>query len=317
MLGATAERAHGLIQRLLDRTRVSQEELERPTLITTPKVILQTLLPLLITPPGIVLFTAFLLLMAWGFQGNLHIIRGIEALESLGLPLFWAGWGGTGSDPAMRDQVIPGLAWDQELICFVAGVGLLVVLPALIIRFVLHRPLSDFGLGLPPRNRRLFAFTSALGLGLISLPAFLLAAGDSDMQAEYPLFRGAFVSDGDFLLYELAYLLFFVTIEFVFRGYLLFGLFSLKDSDISPPATGIPGPLFFGYTAILIAMLSYTAWHLGKPQLELWGTIPWGLATGAIALASRSILPIIIVHWSLNVFLDLAIRSNWSLSSLF
>jgi hypothetical protein len=69
----------------------------------------------------------------------------------------------------------------------------------------------------------------------------------------------------------------------------------------------------FGYYAVLISMLSYTAWHLGKPQLELWGTVPWGLATGTIALISRSILLLILVHWGLNAFLDLAIREGWTL----
>lgn len=40
----------------------------------------------------------------------------------------------------------------------------------------------------------------------------------------------------------------------------------------------------FGYYAILISMLSYTAWHLGKPSLELFSTLIWGRA----AAPSRS-----------------------------
>jgi membrane protease YdiL (CAAX protease family) len=58
-------------------------------------------------------------------------------------------------------------------------------------------------------------------------------------------------------------------------------------------------------------MLSYTAWHLGKPLPELWGTLVWGLAAGAVALASQSIVPIILVHWLLNVWLDLLIWKRW------
>ena len=41
----------------------------------------------------------------------------------------------------------------------------------------------------------------------------------------------------------------------------------------------------FGYYAILLSMLSYTAWHLGKPLPELWGTLVWGLVAGTIVLA--------------------------------
>jgi membrane protease YdiL (CAAX protease family) len=63
----------------------------------------------------------------------------------------------------------------------------------------------------------------------------------------------------------------------------------------------------FGNYALLISMLAYTAWHAGKPLLELWGTLPWGLLAGVIALATRTIWPIIIVHWLLNVFLDVVI----------
>jgi membrane protease YdiL (CAAX protease family) len=56
-------------------------------------------------------------------------------------------------------------------------------------------------------------------------------------------------------------------------------------------------------------MLSYTAWHLGKPLPEVWGTLVWGLATGTIALATGTIWPIIIVHWLLNIVLD--VRLAW------
>jgi len=34
---------------------------------------------------------------------------------------------------------------------------------------------------------------------------------------------------------------------------------------------------YFGRYALMIQMLSYTAWHLGKPLPELWGTVVWGL----------------------------------------
>ncbi len=283
---------------LVRRTEVTERELERPNLWTVVKLVVQTVL----RPVGIVLLSSFLLIMVWGQHGGLQLLNKV-----------WDGWRGPGSDPDARDRIIPGVSWDQEWISFAAGFLLLVVIPALVIRLRFRRPLSDYGLGLPPPNRRVFAIVSALALVVIGVPTFLLVADDPEMRATYPLFRGSLASNSDFAIYELGYLLFFVTIEFIFRGYLLFGLFNLRDSEVPQPVARVSGALVFGYNAILISMLSYTAWHLGKPLPELWGTLLWGLGTGAIALVARSILLIILVHWELNVFLDLAIREGWSL----
>jgi membrane protease YdiL (CAAX protease family) len=69
--------------------------------------------------------------------------------------------------------------------------------------------------------------------------------------------------------------------------------------------------VIFGYYSIFVSMLSYTAWHLGKPVPEVWSTLLWGVMTGTIALATRSIWHIIFVHWSLNVMMDLVIWKGW------
>jgi membrane protease YdiL (CAAX protease family) len=58
-------------------------------------------------------------------------------------------------------------------------------------------------------------------------------------------------------------------------------------------------------------MLAYTAWHLGKPLPELWGTLVWGPAASAIVLATHSIWPIVLVHWLLNVWMDLVSWQGW------
>jgi hypothetical protein len=60
----------------------------------------------------------------------------------------------------------------------------------------------------------------------------------------------------------------------------------------------------------VISMLSYTAWHLGKPLPELWGTLVWGLLAGTIALASGTIWHLVAIHWLLNVLLDYAIYAE-------
>ncbi len=275
---------------------LTQAELERPGVGTVLKLIYNTVVRLFHDPIGMVLGSTFILLMLWGPQGTLNLV-----------PLVWSGWHGPGSDPSTRARVIPGVPWDQEWLSYLAGFVLVVLVPILLIKFIYRQDLRDYGLGLPERDRWGLALLSATMLVVVSLPAFYLSTRDPGMRATYPLYRGPFASVGAFAVYEAGYLLFFVAIEFVFRGYLLFGLFHARDRDALPGTNGVPGTFVFGYYAILISMLSYTAWHLGKPVPELWGTLVWGLATGTVVLATRSIWPVVAAHWLLNVFLDAVI----------
>jgi membrane protease YdiL (CAAX protease family) len=169
--------------------------------------------------------------------------------------------------------------------------------------------LAEYGLALPGPGRRKFAWLSALLLFFGCLPGFILATRDPQMRAVYPLCR-TLESLGQLAVYEAGYLLFFVAIEFIFRGYLIFGLYRVKDAGPAGGIAGEEGPLVFGYYSILISMLSYTAWHLGKPPLETWGTLFWGLVAGTVVLISRSIWPIVAVHYLLNVFMDFRIWST-------
>ncbi len=290
-------RAEDRLPRLLP---TPEQELEGPSLKTLLKLIYNTLAWLFHDPAGMVLGSTFLLLMLWGPHGNLEL-----------LGLVWKGWGGPGSSTVGRVPIIPGVPWDREWISFGGGMILLVLIPILLIKLVYKQDLRDYGLGLPSKDRWGLALLSAAVLLVLSLPAFYVGAHDPGMRATYPLYRGAFGGMVPFLIYEAGYLCFFVVIEFIFRGYLLFGLFNLRDQEAPPGVVGVPGPLVFGYYAIFISMLSYTAWHLGKPMPELWGTLVWGIAAGTVVLATRSILPIIAVHWLLNVFLDLLIVKGW------
>jgi CAAX protease family protein len=186
------------------------------------------------------------------------------------------------------------------------GAFLVVVVPLLIIKYGFKQPLKSYGLGLPPKGRRALAVWTFLTLTLLSLPAFWMGAHDPGMRQVYPLYR-PFTGPGEFILYELSYFPFFLAIEFIFRGYLLFGLAGVRDEEVKQAGTGVKGVFYFHRYALLIQMLSYTAWHLGKPLPELWGTLVWGLAAGATAYAVRSVWPVVFSHWLLNVFLDAVI----------
>ncbi len=230
---------------------------------------------------AIILWSSFALLMLWGKKGDATLI----------FPERW------------RLALFPDLAWRDQLVSFVLGFMLLVVIPCCIIKFGFRQRLSEYGLGWPKEKTRL-GLRALLVTFAIALPFFWLGTRNPPMQEEYPLFREAITTWGSFIIYELIYLLFFITIEFIFRGYLLFGLYGAKDAEAPTGVGGEKGPLVFGLYAVLIQMLAYTMWHIYKPWPEYAGAIFWGVAVAAVALRVRSIWPIIVSHWLLNVFLD-------------
>lgn len=225
----------------------------------------------LLTVPGVVIMSALVGVVVWGPRG---------------MPIF-SGWfsGWLGSDPA-------GAALRAQYLSFASGLVLLVLIPWLLIRLRFHQRLSDYGLGLG--NVRLGVVFTLL-LIIASIVPFLFASHDGAMGQEYPLlYRGlnleqrrAAFSWAGFLGFELVYASFFFVIEFIFRGYLLFGL--------RPQ---------FGEYAVILQMLSYTAWHLTKPTTELLGTPIWGFVVAAVTLRVNSLWYVFVAHWLLNVLLD-------------
>ena len=77
--------------------------------------------------------------------------------------------------------------------------------------------------------------------------------------------------------------------EFIFRGFMLFGL---KDR--------------FGSLAIWIQAIPFAIMHLGKPELETLSTIFGGAAFGYIDLESRSVLPSVVIHWAIYLMMVFA-----------
>ena len=76
----------------------------------------------------IIMFSAFLLLMIYGYHGNLDLLTFI-------MPK----WSAPGVNTCCRLPIIDGLPGDRELISFIGGAILLVVIPLLIIKFTHER----------------------------------------------------------------------------------------------------------------------------------------------------------------------------------
>ena len=282
----------------------TEAELEEPTVFTIARIVKLSIWRAIKERPGQIILSSYFLIMLWGRYGNLDLLKHIVP-----------GWEGPGSDPDRRKRLIPGVPWDHELISYLSGFFLLVLVPIGLIKAVFKQSLSEYGLGLPKRRWE-FAGLTLLTLGGASILPFIQGTRDPDMRRTYPLYRKLDPNNlGQFALYQLCYLPFFITIEFIYRGYLLFGLAGLRSEvekhaqmrTEGPAPAEPPRSRFFARYALLIQMLSYTAWHLGKPSPELWGAFLWGPAAGATAYAGRSIWPVVLAHWVLNILLDGAI----------
>jgi uncharacterized protein len=80
---------------------------------------------------------------------------------------------------------------------------------------------------------------------------------------KYPHLPAARDSWNIFFIYESGMLLYMFAWEFIWRGFMLFGL---KEK--------------FGYYAVLIQMIPFVILHNGKPELETFGAIAGGIALG-------------------------------------
>jgi hypothetical protein len=243
---------------------------------------------------AVLLFAIVILLMLYGYHGNLELLKGILS-----------DWSAPGVGTDTRTPIISWIPWDREFISFLGGFLLLVVIPSILIKWRFHENPSDYGLGWPVKEKRGAALVLFLTLVLGSAIPFYFGAKDADMQSVYPFYK-TFTGLPQFLIYELSYFPFFVVIEFVFRGVILF---TVARSLMTKPNDTLGGVL-----AIVIAMIPYCVWHIGKPMTELWGTPIWGLLAGAGIYITRSIWPVLMAHWLLNIWLDGWILHNLGLA---
>ncbi len=176
---------------------------------------------------------------------------------------------------------------------FCAAFVLFFAVPALVWRGVLGRGLAEAGLRVGDGR---FGGKSLVVAVALAVPLAFLSAGQADFQAEYPLSRLAAADGGRFAAYEVALLLYYVGWEFLFRGFLLFGL---RDR-------------IGDFGAIAVQTFPSALLHIGKPAGELWASVAAGFLLGAWALKTRSVLYVLVFHYALGVLNDVfcAIRGG-------
>jgi membrane protease YdiL (CAAX protease family) len=90
-----------------------------------------------------------------------------------------------------------------------------------------------------------------------------------------------------FLIFESGMIVYMFAWEFIWRGFMLFGL---EEK--------------FGYYAVLIQTLPFVILHNGKPALETFGSIVAGVALGILALRTRSIFYCVAAHYGVMFSID-------------
>lgn len=150
------------------------------------------------------------------------------------------------------------------------------VFPILIILIVLRKNPLDFGLRLG--SPRIWGFY-VLVICLAAAAILYASSFSTSLQSFYQM--------GEFklLTYFLTSCISLAASEFMYRGFLLFGL---KEK--------------FKEGSILLQMIPFALLHLGKPELETVSTIITGILFGYVAYRGRSYWPAFIIHLFINVF---------------
>ncbi len=131
---------------------------------------------------------------------------------------------------------------------------------------------------------------------LIMVPIVFIASFGSDFQITYPTFKPWTTGNAFGLqkwqsggIYELFYGVDFITVEMIFRGALVIGMFKLLGKDCILPMISV-----------------YCFLHFGKPMGEAISSILGGYVLGVIAINTKSIVGGSIVHmgvaWMMELF---------------
>ena len=161
-----------------------------------------------------------------------------------------------------------GPPWVSSLIYFA-------ILPIITITVILRRNPLNFGLRLG--NFRVWGFYVISTL-IIALPILYIASRSSLLAAYYT------IRQFDVVKYSLETTAYLFAWEFLFRGFLLFGLKDkLKESSI------------------LVQMVPFVLVHFGKPEIETISTILTGIYFGYVSYRGNSYWPAFIIHLFINI----------------
>ena len=178
----------------------------------------------------------------------------------------------------------------QYVYQFAVTVLLFGLAPYLIAKYYLKADFSSWGLRLPYNKQALMICAIAYPIVIAST---YFSSQDPLIQSEYPLSKLIGTNWSIFIAYQSVYLFYFLAYEVFFRGYLQFGL---KSEN--------PGTKEL-IIIILIQTALTTLFHIGKPTAEITSAAAFGPVFGYVAFRYNSIWYGTVIHFVMNIFLDL------------
>ncbi len=168
---------------------------------------------------------------------------------------------------------------------FIASFLFYGLLPFTAVLLLRSEKLSEYGLGLG--DWRLGLKVSGFFFAVM-IPLVLIFARTDAFSHTYPLDPDAVRSWSHFALYEPGYWIYFIAWEFLFRGFLLFGLHKRM-----------------GNHAIWVQLMPFVLMHTGKPEVEAFASIIAGIALCVLALRTRSFWYGALLHAAVAGSMDL------------
>lgn len=182
----------------------------------------------------------------------------------------------------------------EYLYWFIGDFFTFFILGIVIIKFGFKEKFSDYGFQLGDIKIGL-SFSLLFLLVMIILIWFVSAT--PAFAEKYPHLSSAKSDWNTLFIYETGMLLYMFAWEFIWRGFMLFGLEKK-----------------FGGYAVLMQMIPFVILHNGKPFLETFGAIFGGIALGILALRTRSIYYCVLTHigvmFSIDLISSLRFRAN-------
>ncbi|MFH0866799.1 MAG: CPBP family intramembrane glutamic endopeptidase [Bacteroidota bacterium] len=162
------------------------------------------------------------------------------------------------------------------------------VIPILVVKVVLREKLSDYGIRFGNIKKDYGIYMVML---VIMIPLVYWMSTTHSFQLRYPFYELKHDEPlyPNFWIWEAMYFVQFIGVEFFFRGFMLHG--SRRQ---------------LGFYSIFFMVIPYCMIHFGKPMAETFAAIVAGIALGILSLKSRSIVPGILIHYSVAIAMDFA-----------
>ena len=192
--------------------------------------------------------------------------------------------------PAFNNN--PWIDFWQYIFQFSMTVVLFFFIPFLIVKYSFKEDFRDYGLRAGNKKMGII-LTILLVIGVVIMAFF--TSQEAWIQSEYPLSKLVGENWLIFVYYEAMYFFYFYAYEVIMRGYLQWGL--LKEN------TKIKGIIVI----LILQTAISTLFHIGKPIEEITTALVFGPILGYAAIKLDSIWYGMIIHFVMNVFMDIFI----------